>query len=83
MKSNQERAVDSLIHDTNGKLGTIVNVVNGLKFRLQTDPSDPKILDGIEMIDNARKGIMAIIDKYYVRFKNDFSDESMGITTLK
>lgn len=77
VKSNQERAVDNLIHDTNGSIGTIVNYVKGIKIRLEKDPSDPKILEGLEGIDAARKRIMGVIDRYYARFKGDFSDDVM------
>jgi hypothetical protein len=80
-KTNAKRALDSLIHDTNGKLGIIKNYMFGIERRLAIDPQDPKISENMSKIEDARLGIMSIIDKYYARAKADFSDESMGYTT--
>lgn len=66
----QERAMSTLIHDTNNSSSIIGSYLNFIK-RATTDKD---ILEDVEKAKNALKTLLSKIDDYYVKFKKDFTE---------
>lgn len=71
----------TLIHDSNGEYGMIRWFITKIQDRLkELDISDPDLDKYTDKIEKYRKELMRHQDKFYLRYKGDFSDEVMEKT---
>ena len=75
-ESNQERAVQTLIHDTNGELGEMDSTVFLLiKYLKEGKLTNEELEKRLNSLLDCKKDLIKVIDAYYNKFKNDFNDK--------
>jgi cation transport regulator ChaC len=73
----QEKAMATLIHDSNGGLGMLSTSLWMIRERLkELNIEDESLEEGLQYIDKAKKRTLMAIDTYYGKFKVDFKEDA-------
>ena len=70
-KSEQEKAMGSLVHDTNRDLSGLSSSIQVLEMLIK-DKNYDAMAEVIERMKLKKKSLENAIDKYYEEFTNDF-----------
>jgi hypothetical protein len=73
----QERAMNTLIHDSNNAISILINCVKLIRIDIEELEKSgvklpPKLYHRTERLEEVKKRFEGVIDAYYEKFKNDF-----------